>query len=96
MLRRALPEVLAGQANLGRPVRWVHIVDVPDPTELLRGGELVLSTGLGPGHDEDRSAQFRAQPGAQGAAGLLIEIGYSYRNAVPDELVADASERACR
>lgn len=90
MLRRALPQVLAADANLGRPVRWVHIVDVPDPSELLRGGELVLSTGLGPGHDEAGQRNFVRSLAEQGAAGLLIEIGYSYRHAVPDELVAAA------
>jgi purine catabolism regulator len=90
VLRRALPEVLAGHANLGRTVRWVHIVDVPDPSELLRGGELVLSTGLGPGHNDDAQRQFVRSLAEQDAAGLLIEIGYSYRHAVPDTLVAEA------
>ena len=93
MLRRALPEVLAGQENLGRTVRWVHIVDVPDPSELLRGGELVLSTGLGPGHDEDGQRQFVRSLAEQDAAGLLIEIGYSYRRAVPAGLVQEAQAR---
>jgi PucR family transcriptional regulator, purine catabolism regulatory protein len=91
VLRRALPEVLAGEANLGRTVRWVHIVDVPDPSELLRGGELVLSTGRGPGLERDGQRQFVRSLGEQDAAGLLIEIGYSYRRAVPADLVHEAN-----
>ena len=90
MLRRALPEVLSGRENLDRTVRWVHIVDVPDPTELLRGGELVLSTGLGPGREQDSQRQYTRSLAEQNAAGLLIELGYTYRRAIPQSLVDEA------
>ena len=94
MLRRALPQVLAGSENLDRPVRWVHIVDVPEPDELLRGGELVLSTGLGPGHDRLAQRRFIRSLSEQDAAGLLVEIGYTYKQALPGNLIQEAS--ACR
>ena len=29
-----------------RPIRWVHITELPDPTPWLSGGELLLTTGL--------------------------------------------------
>ena len=93
MLRRALPEVLAGEENLGRAVRWVHIVDVPEPDKLLRGGELVLSTGLGPGVDHVAQRRFVRSLADQQAAGLLIEIGYTYKQALPPTLVAQAVSR---
>jgi purine catabolism regulator len=35
-----------GQENAGRTVRWVHSTELLDPTPWLRGGELLLSTGL--------------------------------------------------
>src|SRR3954452_747764 len=38
--------LLAGEANLDVPVRWVHISELPDPTPWLSGGELLLTTGL--------------------------------------------------
>src|SRR3954453_7757657 len=38
-------EVLAGEANLDVPVRWVHISELRDPTPWLSGGELLLTTG---------------------------------------------------
>ncbi|MCU0258289.1 MAG: PucR family transcriptional regulator ligand-binding domain-containing protein, partial [Solirubrobacteraceae bacterium] len=38
--------LLAGEANLGVPVRWVHISELADPTAFLAGGELLLTTGL--------------------------------------------------
>jgi len=35
-----------GRENAGRTVRWVHSTELLDPTPWLRGGELLLSTGL--------------------------------------------------
>jgi purine catabolism regulator len=93
VLRRALPEVLAGKENLDRAVRWVHVVDVPEPDELLRGGELVLSTGLGPGHDHIAQRRFIRSLAQQQAAGLLIEIGYTYKQALPRTLTDEAATR---
>jgi len=93
VLRRALPEVLAGHDSLQRTVRWVHVVDVPDPDELLRGGELVLSTGLGPGPTEAGQRRFIASLCEQDAAGLLIEIGYSYKLELPRALISEARRR---
>ena len=40
------PEVVAGHEGLGRPVRWVHTTELPDIAELLREGDLVLTTGI--------------------------------------------------
>jgi purine catabolism regulator len=37
--------LLAGAAGLNRPVRWMHVVDQPDVTKWVRGGEIVLTTG---------------------------------------------------
>jgi purine catabolism regulator len=75
---------------LERTVRWVHVVDVSDPDELLRGGELVLSTGLGPGSNPQAQRRFVRSLAEQGAAGLLIELGYSYSRALPRELITEA------
>lgn len=91
MLRRALPKVLAGEGNLDRAVRWVHVVDVPEPDELLRGGELVLSTGLGPGDDRLSQRRFIRSLDDQKAAGLLVEIGYTYKRSLPQTLIAEAA-----
>lgn len=93
VLRRALPEVVAGQESLDRIVRWVHVVDVPAPDELLRGGELVLSTGSGPGLQESAQRRFIRSLSEQRAAGLLIEIGYSYKRALPAALIDEAAAR---
>ena len=36
--------LVAGEANLDVPVRWVHISELLDPTPWLSGGELLLTT----------------------------------------------------
>ena len=47
VVRRGLPVVVAGADRLDVPVRWVHAVEVTDDVaRLLRGGELILSTGI--------------------------------------------------
>jgi purine catabolism regulator len=93
ILRRALPEVVAGEDNLHRPLRWVHVLDV-DPADLLRGGELVLSTGAGPGPDSTGQRRFVRALAEERAAGLIIELGMSYRQELPAALVAEAADRA--
>ena len=45
-VRAGEPRVVAGEEWLGRLVRWVHAIELPDAARLLRGGELVLTTGI--------------------------------------------------
>lgn len=56
-LRSGLPEVVAGAERLQRTVRWVHAGEVPNIASLLKGGELLLTTGYGVG---TRPAEQRA------------------------------------
>ena len=46
VVRRGEPRVVAGEESLDRLVRWVHAIELPDAARLLRGGELVLTTGI--------------------------------------------------
>ena len=49
VVRRALPEVIGGADALDRELRWAHVIEMADPSDLLKGGELVLTTGMGAG-----------------------------------------------
>ncbi|WP_040693103.1 PucR family transcriptional regulator [Nocardia vinacea] len=74
VVRAGEPEVV-GAAALDRPVRWVHVSDLPDVAELLVGGELMLTTGLAlTGSDESTVAYLNSLADA-GVAGLVIELG---------------------
>jgi purine catabolism regulator len=90
-LRGAGPVVLAGAAGLGREVRWVHTTELVDIAPLLRGGDLVLSTGIAlPDLPADLAA-FAESLDRSEAAGLVIELGRRWTE-VPRALV-EACER---
>jgi PucR family transcriptional regulator, purine catabolism regulatory protein len=72
-LRTGRPEVLTGHDRLDCPVRWVHVAEVRDVSGLLRGGELVLTTGL-PLCGNDPVGYVDDLVG-DGAAGLVVELG---------------------
>src|SRR3954471_10180667 len=87
VVRRALPEVVVGEPALGREVRWAHVIEMPQPDDLLKGGELVLTTGLGAGADPAHQAAWTASLTEQGLAALAVELGSSWRD-VPPAVVA--------
>src|SRR3954462_11386466 len=83
VVRRALPEVLVGGDRLDREVRWAHVIEMPDPDDLLKGGELVLTTGLGAGAEPSHQAAWTASLVGQGIAALAVELGSSWRDVPP-------------
>src|SRR5919109_4006994 len=83
VVRRALPEVVVGDAALGREVRWAHVIEMPEPDDLLKGGELVLTTGLCAGPDPEHQAAWTASLVEQGLAALAGELGSSWRDVPP-------------
>jgi len=71
-VRGADPEVLAGARQLDRQVRWVHTTELADIGPLLRGGDLVLTTGIALGDHDEALARFVASLVESGAAGLVV------------------------
>ncbi|MBS1879789.1 MAG: PucR family transcriptional regulator [Actinobacteria bacterium] len=92
VLRRGLPQVVAGTEALDTPIRWVHAGEVPNMAAMLRGGELLLTTGMGIGGSASQR-RFVAELASKGVAGLVIELGGSFTGALPATLVAAAAER---
>lgn len=74
-LRRGLPEVMAGPDRLDRPVRWVHAGEAPNIAALLKGGELLLTTGLGLGARAAEQRAFVRGLAERGIAALVVELG---------------------
>jgi PucR family transcriptional regulator, purine catabolism regulatory protein len=91
-MRRGVPQVLAGDANLDRPVRWVHAGEVLNMASLLKGGELLLITGMGLGDDAPVQRRFVAELAERGVAALVVELGTAFET-MPEALVAEAGER---
>ena len=90
VVRRALPEVIAGADALDRELRWAHVIEMADPSDLLKGGELVLTTGIGAGERERDQSRWIASLLDQGVAAVAVELGSTWRERVPEPVV-----RAC-
>ncbi|MFY1703136.1 PucR family transcriptional regulator ligand-binding domain-containing protein [Micromonospora sp. WMMA1923] len=92
-VRHGAPRLVAGEAGLDRPVRWVHVTEVPDIAPELGGGELVLTTGIGlPGADAGLRAFVDALVDV-GVSGLVVELGRRYVEGTPRAMVAAAQRR---
>ncbi|MFE7560451.1 PucR family transcriptional regulator [Kitasatospora sp. NPDC057500] len=93
VMRRGLPQVVAGGDHLERPVRWVHVSELPDVAGMLQGGELVLSTGIALPEDREGLARYVRELADIGVAGLVIEFGRRYFDTLPRALVHAAEQR---
>ncbi|WP_371658992.1 PucR family transcriptional regulator [Streptomyces sp. NBC_00280] len=88
-LRSGLPEILAGADRLGRNVRWVHAGEVPHIASLLKGGELLLTTGYGLGTRPAEQRAFVRTLAERGIAALVVELGPRFTR-LPAALVETA------
>ncbi|WP_405766468.1 PucR family transcriptional regulator [Streptomyces sp. NBC_01538] len=88
-LRSGLPEILAGAERLGRTVRWVHAGEVPHIASLLKGGELLLTTGYGLGTRPAEQRAFVRTLAERGIAALVVELGPRFTR-LPAALVETA------
>ncbi|MDR2988769.1 MAG: PucR family transcriptional regulator ligand-binding domain-containing protein, partial [Nocardiopsaceae bacterium] len=90
-VKRGAPRVLTGADRLDAPVRWVHVIELAEAGHLLRGNELVLSTGIALPPDPDGLARYVAGLAAAGVSALAVELGSRYVRALPRALIAAAS-----
>jgi purine catabolism regulator len=88
VVKRALPVVVTGEDALDRELRWSHVLDTADPSGLLKGGELVLTTGIGAGTRAADQARWIGTVIDQGAAAIGVELGTTWREQVPEPIVA--------
>ncbi|MEV8306463.1 PucR family transcriptional regulator [Streptomyces flavidovirens] len=88
-LRGGLPEVVAGADRLNRTVRWVHAGEVPNIASLLKGGELLLTTGLGLGTRPAEQRAFVRRLADRGIAALVVELGPRFSR-LPSTIVETA------
>lgn len=88
-LRRA--SVIAGSQGLNRIVRTVTVMDTPDITKWLKGGELVLANLFV--LKDDPSAQIQLIKGLaeQGAAALGLKLK-RFVDAIPEQMIELADE----
>lgn len=51
-------EVIAGRLGLHNVIKWVHIIEIVNVENFVKGNELVLTTGLGIQNDVDKFLHF--------------------------------------
>jgi PucR family transcriptional regulator, purine catabolism regulatory protein len=91
-LSDGVPEVLAGAAALENPIRWVHSGEWLEMASVLRGGELLLTTGMALPESTSGQRRFVASLAERAIAGLVIELHTSI-DRVPKDVVAEAEAR---
>src|SRR5271155_123855 len=84
-------ELVAGAESAASPVRWVHSTELPDPTPWLKGGELLLSTGLQLNGPRARRALIGRLADHE-IAGLGFGTGFAHKR-LPAALVTAARLR---
>src|SRR5215468_4686387 len=91
-VRRGQPRVVAGVHRLEEPVRWVHAIEFADAARLLRGGELVLATGIVLPDEGALLDAYVADLAAVGVSALAVELGRRYTGRLPAGFVAAAEQ----
>ena len=84
--------LVAGAAGVQRPIRWAHVSELKDPTAFLRGGEVLLTTGLGMRGDGRAQARYVERLAEAGLAALGLGLGFAFKATPP--AVVDTADRA--
>ena len=84
-------ELAAGTAGAERPIRWVHISELEDPTQWLSGGELLLTTGI-PLTSPARQRRYVQKLAEHGVAGVGFGTGLTHKR-LPKAVIGEAEER---
>ena len=83
--------LLAGDGDTDRPIRWVHASELEDPTPWLKGGELILTTGMGVGATAAKQRAYLKRLFDAGVAGLGFGLGFSHEK-TPRSLIGAAEQ----
>lgn len=95
MLKRPLfqkAKVIAGQGGLNRVVRWVHVLEIMDGSSYVKGGELVLMTGVGLGAEKELKLDYVRELVESHVAALSIEMVHQFV-VIPDAVKQFADEQ---
>jgi len=63
---------VSGEQGLHRLVRWAHVCELPDPTEWLGDGDLLMTTGIGIPADPLAQSRYVESLAQAGLAGMMI------------------------
>lgn len=78
-------QLIAGSSGLDRPVRVVHVVDIPDIAQWISPQMLLMTTG----YSQFQWTTIIAELDAQQLSGVMVAFG-PYIQKIPDEAVQEA------
>ena len=81
--------VLAGHENLARAIRWVGISERLDIAPFLKGGELLVMTGMELARHPRKQRRYVRDLAGVNAAGLMIRLGEDFPE-MPRGMIAEA------
>jgi len=84
--------LVAGKDGVTSPIRWAHVSELKDPTRFLRGGEVLLTTGLGMRGGAQAQGRYVERLAGAALAGLGLGLGFAFQTTPPALL--DAADRA--
>jgi len=78
-------KVVAGEKGLNRIIQWVHVMEYPEYSKWLNGGELILFSGVAIENKKDRFINFVKDINSKNVSGLAVNIG-PYIKRTPEEV----------
>ena len=84
--------LVGGKDGVDRPIRWAHVSELKDPTRFLRGGEVLLTTGLGMRGGPQGQAAYVEQLARAELAALGLGLGFAFKATPP--AIVEAADRA--
>lgn len=83
--------VVAGEGGLKRPIRWAHIVDLPDVTPWVREGDLLLTTAFALKDNPEAQAALIPILAGKGLSGMIVALG-TYFYDIPPDMISLANQ----
>lgn len=65
-------EVVAGHGGLDNPIRWTHILDHPQVAEWIKGGEVLITSGMGIQDNPEAQAKYMREAALMKAAAVFV------------------------
>lgn len=79
-------KLLAGRDMLDHPITWVYYMEEPFYVDWLKGGELIITTGLVTKDDSEKLISMIDAVAAKDIAGFVINIGI-YISEIPQKVI---------
>jgi purine catabolism regulator len=90
-MRRA--RVVAGADGLDRPVRWVHILDIPDIVPWVSANDLVLTNAYGFATNPESMDRLVERLDDKRVSGLMVGMGLFIQE-LPEAMLEEANARS--